>query len=100
MEPLHPALRDELKKAHPGLTDADIDQYEELTSLRFGLDPSTSAQAIREIDAQRAHLVRTKMPRLAEVRNAFTAHAREEGRRIKTPPRIEIRTPADHPARY
>jgi hypothetical protein len=95
MEPIHPFLRDELKRAHPGLTDRDIDEYEELTSRRFTLDPSTSAQAIREIDAQRERLVRSKMPRLGELENAFFARSREATRRVKKPPQIEIRSKKD-----
>jgi hypothetical protein len=93
MEPIHPLLRDELKRVHPGLTDADIDRYEELTSLRFTLDPTASAEEIRDIDVQRARLVQTKMPRLAELENAFAARAAQTSRRVKTPPRIEVKPP-------
>ena len=49
MEPIHPKLRKELKRIHSRLTDADIDRYEELTSLRFTLNPITASGQIREI---------------------------------------------------
>ena len=67
MEALHPKLRKELKRVYPQLTDADIDRYEELTSLRFTFNPATAAGKIREIDAERNRLVR-KMPRLGNSR--------------------------------
>ena len=93
MEPIHPVLREELKRAHPGLTDADIDRYQELTSLRFTFDPTTEENEIRRIDAERDRLVRTKMPRLADLENAFAARAAQSGRRLKPPPRIEVKPP-------
>jgi hypothetical protein len=98
MEPLHPALREELKRAHPGLTDADIDQYEELTSLRFTLNPDARDE-IRRLDAARMQLVRTKMPRLGDIENAFVARARAASTRIKAAPRIETIRPPDETKR-
>lgn len=92
MEPIHPKLRKELKRVYPQLTDADIDRYEELTSLRFTLNPATEAGKIREIDAERDRLVRAAMPRLGELENAFFARARQASPRIKALPRIEIKT--------
>jgi len=97
MEPIHPKLRKELKRVYPQLTDADIDRYDELTSLRFTLNPASAAGKIREIDTQRDRLVR-KMPRLGELENAFFARARQASQRTKAPPRIEIK-PSDKPAR-
>ena len=94
MEPIHPALREELKRVHPRLTDADIDRYEELLSLRFMLDPKADAERIRELDAERERLMRTAMPRLGELENAFFARARIAGARITPQPRIEVR-PSD-----
>jgi hypothetical protein len=97
MEPIHPALREELKRAHPGLTDADIDRYEELTSLRFTLDPVGSVEEIRRLDVERMAIVRAKMPRLGELENAFFARSRAAPR-VKPAPRIEIIRP-DEPDR-
>ena len=93
MEPIHPSLREELKRAHPGLTDADIDRYEELTSLRFTLDPDAGRDDIRSIDAERMQIVRAKMPRLGELENAFTARARAAAARVKPAPRIDTIRP-------
>ncbi|CAN5348942.1 hypothetical protein BH23ACI1_BH23ACI1_33090 [soil metagenome] len=42
MEPIRPDVREELKRLHPGLTDRDIDRYDELTSQRFMMDPDAS----------------------------------------------------------
>jgi hypothetical protein len=78
MQPTHPTVREELKRAHPGLTDADIDRYDALTSRRVTLDPSRSAAEIRTIDAERDELLRTKMPRLGQIENAFFARMRKE----------------------
>ena len=97
MEAIHPELRKELKRVYPQLTDADIDRYEQLTSLRFTVNPATAAGKIREIDAERNRLVR-KMPRLGELETAFFARARLASLRTKAPPRIEIKT-SDEPAR-
>jgi hypothetical protein len=98
MEPLHPGLREELKRTYPDLTDADLDRYELLTSTRFRLNPDTESAEIRRIDAERLELIRVKMPRLGELENAFVARARSEARRVKPPPRIETKGP-DKPAR-
>ena len=90
MEPLHPSLRAELKRVYPGLTDEDIDRYEELTSLRFTLDPENSAEAIRQIDSQRTRLVRTAMPQFRDIANAVLARTRKVASRVKPAPRVEI----------
>lgn len=71
MEPLQPELREALKRAHPGLTDDAIDQYEELLARRYELDPETEVEQIRRLDAERAALVRRLMPRYEEVARAF-----------------------------
>jgi hypothetical protein len=98
MEPLHPTLREELKRTYPGLTDADLDRYEQLTSLRFRIDPDASPEEIRRVDAERMQLIRAKMPRLGELENAFFARARVQQRRAKPAPRIETTGP-DEPER-
>lgn len=95
MQPMHPSVRNELKRVYPELTDADIDRYEELTSLRVALNPATSAEDLRKIDAERDRLVRTKMRHLGAIENAFLLRARDERRPIETPPGIEIRPPTD-----
>lgn len=77
MEPLHPELRRELLRVHPELTDADLDEYERLTALRFTLDPSVSSAAIAEVDRDRAALV-AKMPHYAAVQRAFIERRRPE----------------------
>ncbi len=73
MEPLRPQFRQALKEAHPGLTDADIDRYEELLAARFQIDPDREPQRLNEIDRQREELLRTRMPRYREVRQRMSS---------------------------
>jgi hypothetical protein len=72
MEPLRPEFRLALKEAHPGLTDADIDRYEELVAARFQIDPDREPQRLSEIDRQREELLQTRMPRYREVRQRMS----------------------------
>jgi hypothetical protein len=67
MEPLKPAVREALKRAHPGLTDETIDRVEELLAQRFLVDPDVDPLRIQELDRQRAELVRREMPRYEQV---------------------------------
>jgi hypothetical protein len=90
MQPIHPEVREELKRLYPGLTDADIDRYDALTSRRFMLDPERSAGEIRRIDAERMEIVRGKMPELGAIENAFIIRRSEAAKRAETPPTIEL----------
>ncbi|OMC51921.1 hypothetical protein A5742_17435 [Mycolicibacterium fortuitum] len=87
MEPIRPEVRRELMRANPELTDSDIDRYERLTSRRFMLDPDADREEIRRIDEERERLVRARMPRLAEIENAFNARTPSVER---TSPRVEV----------
>jgi hypothetical protein len=78
MEPLHPKARSALKKAHPGVTDADIDDYETLVSARFNLDPAAQPKEMAAIDKQRLELLNRKMPH-------FEAVLRQVAAERKTP---------------
>ena len=80
MEPLHPKARAALKEAHPGLTDADIDHYENLISARFNVDPSAHPEQIAELDRQRLEFLSRKMPH-------FEAVVRQVAAERKTPVR-------------
>ena len=62
MEPIHPSTRAALKQAHPGLTDQDIDHYEELVSRRFRLHPERDVQEIAALDRERLELLEARMP--------------------------------------
>lgn len=73
VEPLRPELREELKEAHEGLEDADIDRLEELIALRFTLDPQREAGELRAVDEERDRLVRERLPRFEEVYQRFRA---------------------------
>ena len=89
MEPLHPELKEALKRAHPDLTDEDIDRVEELNTLRFELDPEKDIDKIREIDLERSELLQRKMARYKEIAQAFAASgARPKQRRT---PKVEIK---------
>jgi hypothetical protein len=94
VEPLRPELRDELKEAHDGLNDADIDRLEELTALRFTLDPQREASELRAVDQERDQLLRERMPRFKEIYGRFRARQVQR----EPPPRgpdvhIETRRP-------
>ena len=89
MEPLHPELRKALKRAHPGLTDEEIDQYEGLLARRFELDPETEAAEIQKIDAKREELMRQAMPRYEAVVRAFSQ--REARGKRRPPPKIKVK---------
>jgi hypothetical protein len=98
MEPLHPDLRAALKRAHPGLTDEDIDRSEELLNERMNTDPQADPERIARLDAEREELIRGAMPRYAEVVQVVKAEqlaaqgaaaAREETERV----RVTLRKP-------
>ena len=98
MEPLHPELRRELLRVHPELSDADLDEYETLTALRFTLDPSVSAAAIAELDRTRAALL-AKMPHYAAVQSAFIERRRNATDRTEAearPPAVRIEIEPEH----
>lgn len=93
MEPLHPQLREALKQAHPGLTDQDVDRYEELLARRMTCDPEREAEQIERLDRERLAMLRDLMPRYAEVARAFAAR-RPRGAAPATPKvRTEIKRP-------
>jgi hypothetical protein len=67
MDRLKPRVREALKEAHADLTDEDIDLSEELLAQRFLIDPEADPERLREIDRQRAELLRNRMPKYREV---------------------------------
>lgn len=91
MQPLHPDLREALKRTYPGLTDEIIDHYEELTNLRFILDPKDAKERINEIDEERKAIVIEQMPFFAEISRTFE----EKNRKTRERPaaRVEIKKP-------
>lgn len=91
MEPLHPELRADLKRAHPDLDDAAIDEYERLTAKRFTLDPDREKVLLAEIDAQRQRLLQAQMPHYAKVREAFLSRRRTAARHEEPPVKVEWR---------
>ena len=78
MDPLHPDFRAALKRAHPGLTDAVIDRYEDLTSRQFMLNPDLNAQQFATLDREREKLLKEHMPKYEEIWRQFS---RERNRR-------------------
>jgi hypothetical protein len=92
VEPLRPELREELKDAHDGLQDADIDRLEELIALRFTLDPQREAEELRAVDREREVLLRERMPRFEEIYQRFRARQVNEADRAKRGPEVQIET--------
>lgn len=91
VEPLRPELREELKEAHDGLQDADIDRLEELIALRFTLDPQREAGELRALDQEREALVRERMPRFDEIYQRFRAR-QLQGEQPPRGPEVHIQT--------
>jgi hypothetical protein len=85
MDPLHPDLRAALKAAHPGLTDAQIDQQEELLAQRFTLDPETQEAEIRALDRRREQLIQQYMPKFQQVAQMFHQRRAAEGKSLRSP---------------
>jgi hypothetical protein len=71
MDPLPPDLRAALKAAHPGLTDAEINQHEELLAQRLLLDPETQEAEIHALDRRREQLLQQYMPNYQQVAQIF-----------------------------
>jgi hypothetical protein len=76
VEPLHPDLRQALKRAHPGLTDDDINRFEELLARVLSLDPATESDTISRLSGERDDMLRRLMPHYARVAQAFAAERR------------------------
>jgi hypothetical protein len=85
MEPLHPDLRAALKAAHPGLTDAQIDQHEELLAQQFLLDPETQEAEIRALDRRREQLIQQYMPNFQQVAQMFHQRRAADGESLRSP---------------
>ncbi len=93
MEPMHPKLREALKKAHPGLTDEDIDRSEELLAKRMLYDPEKEADRIAELDRERMELIRRTMPRYAEIARLVVA---EQASKPEAPKfTVDIKSPKE-----
>lgn len=81
MEPLHPRFREALKKVHRGLTDHDIDRFEELLAQRFLLDPEKDRERIIDLDREREKLVRETLPYYQVVWQRFQDEQKGQARR-------------------
>ena len=88
MEPLHPADREALKRAHPGLTDADIDRAEELIAEVELLGDLGRTEEAEEVSGALSEFVRQRMPRYNEVVQDASASRRGEVARRRLPPRV------------
>ena len=66
MQPLTPALREELLNSHPGLTPGAIDALEGLFSVRASIDATSDPEHAAAVDKQIAALI-VQMPRYREV---------------------------------
>jgi hypothetical protein len=89
MEPLDPELKQRLKRAHPGLSDADIETLEELLSERPEI-ATEKGEARERRNRQWRAFVESKVPRLREIMIEY-----EQERIRAEPPRprplVEIR---------
>lgn len=67
MEPLHPKVRQALKRAYPNLKDEDIDASEELLDQRMHTDPDEEPEKIAELDRRRMELIHRTMPQYSQI---------------------------------
>jgi hypothetical protein len=77
MESFEPALRQALKSAHPGLTDAEIDEVEAALALRHDVDRRRRPDDASRAD-QRWRAAVARVPRLREVMLAFDRQQLQE----------------------
>jgi hypothetical protein len=83
MDPLPPDLRAALKAAHPGLTDAEINQHEELLAQRLLLDPEKQEAEIHALDRRREQLLQQYMPNYQQVAQIFHQRRAAEGESLR-----------------
>jgi hypothetical protein len=81
VEPLDPDLRRELKRAHPGLQDSEIDAFEGLIAKRFRLDPQRDEEALQAIEREMDALQKRAMPHYHEVVQRVQAEREREAPR-------------------
>lgn len=88
MEPLHPQDRQALKRAHPGLTDEEIDRTEELIARIDELGQIGRSDEAEELRGTLAEHVRQHIPRYREVMRDVAASRVDEARRQRPKPRV------------
>jgi hypothetical protein len=76
-----PRLRSALKRAHPGLTDANLDRFEVLRALPSTFHPFRDAQRLEQLPEKSLAFLRERMPRFADV------IAQEQQRPLRDTPR-------------
>ena len=70
MEPFEPELKEALKRAHPGLTDADLEEIEAALSDRQNLDRRRRPEEAERAERRWRDVVQ-KVPRLKDVMLEF-----------------------------
>jgi len=98
MEPFEPELKNALKKAHPGLTDADISAVESMLNRRQDIDRKRRPAEAKAYEVEWRALVAQKVPKLREVMLAFDRQQRsKETVQRKPAPRIELKRKRSRP---
>ncbi|MDP6065679.1 MAG: hypothetical protein QGG75_00255 [Alphaproteobacteria bacterium] len=90
MEAFEPELRQRLIKAHPGLSESDVDKIEAMLSDRQDVDRLLDAKTARKMDAERKAFVAEKMPKLRQVMMAFDRQQQQK-RAPRKPAKIRIK---------
>jgi hypothetical protein len=90
MEPYSPEFRRELKEAHPGLRDEDIDRLEELTTRRAQMQTERDSNIILNLDHQINELLRNKIPNFDKVVRQHAAKLHGESASRTRPP-VEVK---------
>lgn len=77
-EPLPEALKEEIKKLHPTLTDQDFEEYLRLTHDSHFIDPIEFPEQSRRAQDLLDEFVRTHLPRLEEAHSNYNKKLREQ----------------------
>ena len=98
MTPLRPRVRLALKRAHPGLDDKTIDEYQSLLVRRFQLDPKRHKKLIADLDEKRERIIAERMPHYRWVIQATRRGQDSRDARVRIGPPDTLK-PSELPAR-
>lgn len=95
MQPFEPELKERLKRAHPGLTDDDIEEVETMLSRRQDIAADRGRKEARRLDSEWGALVARKVPRLREIMLEYDREQiRNQWRKPKPAVEIKRKPPA------
>ncbi len=72
MGPFPDALKQEIKKLHPDLTDSELGEYLRLVDATQYVDPIESPEAKKKTEQELAQFVKKHLPKLDEAQTAYS----------------------------